>query len=94
MKWYRAKAYRREQTGIDELHNPICSTVEAFDFFVRFGPSHKGSQRRGGETPSTAFPAPCSPSAPEATSPASAASRSKGLPTRSRTSWPTATQPS
>ena len=29
MKWYRAKAYRREQTGIDELHNPICSTVEA-----------------------------------------------------------------
>lgn len=41
MKWHRAKAYRREQTGIDELHNPICSTVEAFDFFVRFGPSHK-----------------------------------------------------
>ena len=41
MKWCRAKAYRREQTGIDELHNSICSTVEAFDFFVRFGPIHK-----------------------------------------------------
>ena len=23
MKWCRAKAYRRKQTGIDELHNPI-----------------------------------------------------------------------
>lgn len=40
MKWYRAKAFRREQTGTDELHNPVCSTVEAFDFFVRLGPFH------------------------------------------------------
>ena len=39
MKWYRARAFRREQTGTDELHNPVCSTVEAFDFFVRFGPA-------------------------------------------------------
>lgn len=41
MKWYRATAYRREQTGTDELRNPVCSTVEAFDFFVRLGPAHK-----------------------------------------------------
>lgn len=41
MKWYRATAYRREQTGTDELHNPVCSTAKAFGFFVRFGPSHK-----------------------------------------------------
>ena len=41
MRWYKATAYRREQTGIDELRNPVCSTVKAFDFFVRFGPAHK-----------------------------------------------------
>lgn len=40
MRWYRATAYRREQTGEDELHNPVCSEVEAFGFFVRFGPCH------------------------------------------------------
>lgn len=40
MKWYRARAFRREQTGTDELRNPVCSTVEAFDFFVRLGPCH------------------------------------------------------
>ncbi|WP_322152992.1 hypothetical protein [Paratractidigestivibacter sp.] len=41
MKWYGATAYKSEQTGEDELHNPVCSTVEAFGFFVRLGPSHK-----------------------------------------------------
>ncbi len=41
MKWYRATALKREQTGTDELRNPICSTVDAFDFFVRFGPAHR-----------------------------------------------------
>lgn len=48
MKWYRARAFRREQTGTDELHNPVCSTVEAFDFFVRFGPSHKARRAETG----------------------------------------------
>lgn len=48
MKWYRARAFRREQTGTDELHNPVCSTVEAFDFFVRFGPSHKARSAETG----------------------------------------------
>lgn len=48
MKWYRARAFRREQTGTDELHNPVCSTVEAFDFFVRFGPSHKACSAETG----------------------------------------------
>jgi hypothetical protein len=48
MKWYRAKAYKREQTGTDELHNPVCSTADAFDFFVRFGPSHKARSAEAG----------------------------------------------
>ena len=38
MRWYRAAAIKREQTGTDELHNPVCSEVSAFDFFVRVGP--------------------------------------------------------
>lgn len=41
MRWYRAAAIKREQTGTDELHNPVCSEVSAFDFFVRVGPWHK-----------------------------------------------------
>ena len=48
MKWYRARAFRREQTGTDELHNPVCSTVEAVDCFVRFGPSHKARSAETG----------------------------------------------
>lgn len=48
MKWYRASAVKREQTGTDELRNPVCSEAPAFDFFVRVGPWHKAKADNAG----------------------------------------------
>ena len=48
MRWYRAAAIKREQTGTDELHNPTCSEVPAFGFFVRVGPWHKAKANNTG----------------------------------------------
>lgn len=48
MRWYRAAAIKREQTGTDELRNPVCSDVLAFGFFVRVGPWHKAKADNAG----------------------------------------------
>lgn len=41
MRRYVAKAFGTEQTGEDELHNPVCEPVELFSFEVRLGPWHE-----------------------------------------------------